>query len=78
MTRQVAAVAAVLGLKCRLIQETWAEWDDPVYDKVGNILLSQMMGAETVLLEGSGLFDGDQRNLGSARWRMCGAEGGKP
>ncbi len=52
-TRQVAAVAAVLGLRCRLVQETWTHWDDPVYDKVGNILLSRLMGAET-LLEGEG------------------------
>src|SRR5713226_3538140 len=52
-TRQVAAVAALLGMRCRLVQEDWAEWDDPVYDKVGNILLSRLMGAET-LLEGEG------------------------
>ena len=52
-TRQVAAVAAVLGMKCRLVQEEWTKWDDPVYDKVGNILLSRLMGAETVL-EGEG------------------------
>ncbi len=52
-TRQVAAVAAACGMKCRLVQEHWAEWDDPVYDKVGNILLSRLMGATTVL-EGDG------------------------
>jgi 1-aminocyclopropane-1-carboxylate deaminase len=52
-TRQVAAVAAVLGLRCRLVQEEWTRWDDPAYDKVGNILLSRLMGAETVL-EGAG------------------------
>src|SRR5579872_4519343 len=52
-TRQVAAVAAVLGMKCRLVQEEWAHWEDPVYDRVGNILLSRLMGAET-LLEGEG------------------------
>ena len=46
-TRQVAAVAAKLGLKCRLVQEKWVDWDDPVNDKVGNILLSRIMGAET-------------------------------
>ena len=45
-TRQVAAVAAHLGLKCRLVQEKWVPWDDPVNDKVGNILLSRMMGAD--------------------------------
>ncbi|MGH7117697.1 MAG: 1-aminocyclopropane-1-carboxylate deaminase [Acetobacteraceae bacterium] len=52
-TRQVAAVAAVLGMHCRLVQEEWTRWDDPVYDKVGNIQLSRLMGAETVL-EGAG------------------------
>ena len=40
-TRQVAAVGAKLGLKVRLVQERWVDWDDPVNDKVGNILLSQ-------------------------------------
>ncbi len=45
-TRQVAAVAAHLGLKCRLVQEKWVPWDDPTNDKVGNILLSRMMGAD--------------------------------
>ena len=54
-TRQVAAVAAKLGLKCRLIQERWVDWDDPVNDKVGNILLSRIMGAD-VRLDPSG-FD---------------------
>ena len=48
-TRQVAAVAAHLGLKCRLVQERWVPWDDPVNDKVGNILLSRMMGADSRL-----------------------------
>ncbi|HET6182876.1 MAG TPA: 1-aminocyclopropane-1-carboxylate deaminase [Acetobacteraceae bacterium] len=52
-TRQVAAVAAVLGMKCRLVQEEWTKWDDPIYTRVGNILLSRLMGAETVL-EGAG------------------------
>ena len=54
-TRQVAAVAAHLGLKCRLVQERWVDWDDPVNDKVGNILLSRIMGAD-VRLDDSG-FD---------------------
>jgi 1-aminocyclopropane-1-carboxylate deaminase len=48
-TRQVAAVAAHLGLKCRLVQEKWVDWDDPVNDKVGNILLSRIMGADARL-----------------------------
>ena len=48
-TRQVAAVAAKLGLKCRLVQEKWVDWDDPGNDKVGNILLSRIMGADVHL-----------------------------
>jgi 1-aminocyclopropane-1-carboxylate deaminase len=48
-TRQVAAVAARLGLACVLVQEHWVEWPDAVYDKVGNILLSRIMGAEVRL-----------------------------
>ena len=48
-TRQVAAVAARLGLWCVLVQEHWVEWPDAVYDKVGNILLSRIMGADVRL-----------------------------
>src|ERR1700752_4505673 len=36
-TRQVAAVAAKLGMKCRLVQESWVPFPDAVYDRVGNI-----------------------------------------
>ena len=50
-TRQVAAVAARLGLGCVLVQERWVEWPDAVYDKVGNILLSRVMGADVRLSE---------------------------
>jgi 1-aminocyclopropane-1-carboxylate deaminase len=48
-TRQVAAVAAYLGLDCVLVQEHWVDWPDAVYDKVGNILLSRIMGADVRL-----------------------------
>lgn len=48
-TRQVAAVAAHLGLRCRLVQERWVPWEDPMNDKVGNIQLSRMMGADSRL-----------------------------
>ena len=50
-TRQVAAVAARCGLKAVLIQESWVDWPDVVYDRVGNILLSRMMGADVRLVE---------------------------
>jgi 1-aminocyclopropane-1-carboxylate deaminase len=49
-TRQVAAVAARLGLDCVLVQESWVEWPDVVYDRVGNILLSRLMGADVRLV----------------------------
>src|SRR5919107_6318255 len=49
-TRQVAAVAAYAGLKCVLIQESWVDWPDSVYDKVGNILLSRLAGADVRLV----------------------------
>ncbi|KAJ7677103.1 ACC deaminase [Mycena polygramma] len=45
-TRQVAAVAAKYGLKAKLVQEHWVDWNDVVYDKVGNLQLSRLMGAE--------------------------------
>jgi 1-aminocyclopropane-1-carboxylate deaminase/D-cysteine desulfhydrase-like pyridoxal-dependent ACC family enzyme len=38
-------VAAKLGLKARLVQESWVDWPDSVNDRVGNILLSRIMGA---------------------------------
>ncbi|WP_427383988.1 1-aminocyclopropane-1-carboxylate deaminase [Janibacter sp. G56] len=48
-TRQVAAVGAKLGLKVRLVQERWVDWEDPGNDRVGNILLSRLMGADARL-----------------------------
>ncbi|MFE0870910.1 MULTISPECIES: 1-aminocyclopropane-1-carboxylate deaminase [Streptomyces] len=49
-TRQVAAVAARAGLKCVLVQESWVDWPDAVYDKVGNILVSRLAGADVRLV----------------------------
>ena len=49
-TRQVAAVAARAGLRSVLVQESWVDWPDAVYDKVGNILLSRLAGAEVRLV----------------------------
>ena len=48
-TRQVAAVAAHLGMKAVLVQEHWVDWPDAVNDRVGNILLSRLMGADVRL-----------------------------
>ena len=75
-TRQVAAVAAHLGLKARLVQEHWVPWDDPVNDKVGNILLSRMMGAD-VRLDPAG-FDIGIRQSWEDALREVEEAGGKP
>jgi len=50
-TRQVAAVAARLGLGCVLVQESWVDWPDAVYDRVGNIQLSRILGADVRLVD---------------------------
>ena len=75
-TRQVSAVAAKLGLKCRLVQEKWVDWDDPVNDKVGNILLSRIMGAD-VRLDPSG-FDIGIRSSWEDAIGEVEKSGGKP
>jgi len=75
-TRQVAAVAAKLGLKCRLVQENWVNYHDAVYDRVGNILMSRLMGAEVELVEegfGIGFKESWEQALEDVRRR-----GGKP
>jgi 1-aminocyclopropane-1-carboxylate deaminase len=75
-TRQVAAAAAVAGLKCVLVQESWVDWPDVTYDRVGNILLSRLMGADVRLVK-AGFGIGFK-----ASWEAALAEikaaGGKP
>ncbi len=75
-TRQVAAVAARLGLQCVLVQEHWVDWDDPGYETVGNILLSRIMGAE-VRLDPAGFDIGIRRSWEEALQSVEEA-GGKP
>ncbi|CAN5614977.1 1-aminocyclopropane-1-carboxylate deaminase [soil metagenome] len=75
-TRQVAAVAAKLGLKARLVQEKWVDWPDSVNDKVGNILLSRIMGAD-VRLDPAG-FDIGIRSSWEDALREVEESGGKP
>jgi 1-aminocyclopropane-1-carboxylate deaminase len=75
-TRQVAAVAAHLGLGCVLVQEHWVDWPDAVYDKVGNLLLSRIMGAD-VRLDPSG-FDIGIRPSWEDALASVEERGGKP
>jgi 1-aminocyclopropane-1-carboxylate deaminase len=72
----VAAVAAKLGMKCVLIQESWVPHEDAVYDRVGNILLSRIMGAETRLVDEG--FDIGIRASWTAALEDVKAKGGKP
>jgi 1-aminocyclopropane-1-carboxylate deaminase len=75
-TRQVAAVAAKLGMKCRLVQESWVPFPDAVYDRVGNILLSRVMGAEVELVDAG--FDIGIRESWEAALEDVKAKGGIP
>ncbi len=45
-TRQVTGVAAHLGLKAVTVQEGWVDYSDVVYDKVGNIQLTRILGGD--------------------------------
>jgi len=75
-TRQVAAVAAKIGMQCRLVQESWVPYQDAVYDRVGNILLSRIMGADIELVDQGfdiGIRESWQRALDDVKDR-----GGKP
>ncbi|MDH3364271.1 MAG: 1-aminocyclopropane-1-carboxylate deaminase, partial [Gammaproteobacteria bacterium] len=75
-TRQVAAVAAKLGMKCRLVQESWVPFEDAVYDRVGNILMSRVMGAEIDLVDDGfdiGIRESWERAIQDVR-----DKGGKP
>ncbi len=75
-TRQVAAVAARVGLKCVLVQESWVDWPDAVYDKVGNILISRLAGADVRLVK-AGFGIGFKESWETAL-REIEESGGKP
>ncbi|NDL63312.1 1-aminocyclopropane-1-carboxylate deaminase [Acerihabitans arboris] len=75
-TRQVAAVAAHLGMKCILVQENWVDYADAVYDRVGNIELSRIMGAD-VRLDSAG-FDIGIRASWKSAMEEAARDGGKP
>ena len=75
-TRQVAAVAAKIGMKCRLVQEAWVPHEDAVYDRVGNIQLSRILGADVRLVEDG--FDIGIRRSWEEAIRDVEAKGGRP
>jgi 1-aminocyclopropane-1-carboxylate deaminase len=75
-TRMVAAVAAKIGMKCRLVQESWVPHEDAVYDRVGNILLSRIMGADVQLVDAG--FDIGIRESWEQAIDDVKAKGGRP
>jgi 1-aminocyclopropane-1-carboxylate deaminase len=75
-TRLVAATAAKIGMKCRLVQEAWVPHEDAVYDRVGNIQLSRIMGADVRLVDDG--FDIGIRQSWEDAIADVKAKGGKP
>ncbi|PRX30732.1 1-aminocyclopropane-1-carboxylate deaminase [Paraburkholderia sp. BL18I3N2] len=75
-TRQVAAVAAHLGMKCVLVQENWVNYSDAVYDRVGNIQMSRILGADVRLVADG--FDIGFRKSWEDALESVRTAGGKP
>jgi 1-aminocyclopropane-1-carboxylate deaminase len=75
-TRMVAATAAKLGMKCVVIQESWVPHEDAVYDRVGNILLTRLMGADSRIVDDG--FDIGIRKSWEDAIESVRAAGGKP
>ncbi len=72
----VAATAAKLGLKCVVVQESWVPHEDAVYDRVGNILLTRLMGADSRIVDDG--FDIGIRKSWEDALQSVKDAGGKP
>lgn len=75
-TRMVAATAAKIGMKCVVIQEKWVPHYDAVYDRVGNILMTRLMGADSRLVDAG--FDIGIRKSWEDAIQSVRQAGGKP
>jgi 1-aminocyclopropane-1-carboxylate deaminase len=75
-TRQVIGVACHLGLAAVTVQEHWVEWSDPGYERVGNIQLSRIMGADIRMADAG--FDIGVRDSWKAALESVEAAGAKP
>jgi len=75
-TRMVAATAAKIGMKCVVIQEKWVPHYDAVYDRVGNILMTRLMGADSRLVDAG--FDIGIRKSWEEAIQSVKDAGGKP
>ena len=63
-------------MSCVLVQESWVDWPDVVYDRVGNIQLSRIMGADVRLVD-AGFGIGFKESWDAALAEVE-AGGGKP
>jgi 1-aminocyclopropane-1-carboxylate deaminase len=75
-TRMVAATAAKIGMKCVVIQEKWVPHYDAVYDRVGNILMTRLMCADSRLVDAG--FDIGIRQSWEDAIQSVKDAGGKP
>ncbi len=75
-TRMVAATAAKIGMKCVVVQERWVPHHDAVYDRVGNIMMTRLMGADSRLVEDG--FDIGIRASWESAIRSVEEAGGRP
>ena len=75
-TRQVTGVACHLGLNVVTVQERWVDWPDVVYDRVGNIQLTRIMGGD-IRLDDAG-FDIGIRDSWTQALESVRAAGGTP
>ena len=75
-TRQVTGVARHLGLGAVTVQEGWVDWPDVVYDKVGNIQLTRIMGGD-IRIDPAG-FDIGIRDSWKRALESVEEAGGKP
>ena len=75
-TRAVTGVAAHLGLKAVTVQERWVDWPDVVYDKVGNLQLTRIMGGD-IRMDPAG-FDIGIRDSWQQALASVEEAGGKP
>lgn len=75
-TRMVAATAAKIGMKCVVVQEKWVPHYDAVYDRVGNILMTRLMGADSRLVDAG--FDIGIRESWEDAIQSVKDAGGKP
>jgi 1-aminocyclopropane-1-carboxylate deaminase len=75
-TRQVTGVACHLGLRAVTVQEHWVTSSDPVYERVGNIQLTRIMGGD-IRLDDAG-FDIGVRDSWRAALESVEAAGGRP